>query len=200
MLSVGAVDSDGNTAAFSSYGPTADQRVKPDVVAMGVHVAVATATGGWSWNNGTSLSAPIMAGMMACLWQRLPHLGPDQLCDSVRSWGSMAHQVDLHQGYGIPDFGRAMESPLLLSAALANDAETFKLYPNPAMDYVQCAIGIGAMAEGTLVLYDITGHEIWRKPVGSGVQTLTMAGLPRGMYWVRLSCAKGVYTRKLVLR
>lgn len=200
VLSVGAVDSDGNTAAFSSYGPTADQRVKPDVVAMGVHVAVATAMGGWSWNNGTSLSAPIMAGMMACLWQRLPHLGPDQLCDSVRSWGSMAHQVDLHQGYGIPDFGRAMESPLPLSAALADDAGTFKLYPNPAKEYVQCAIGIGAMAEGTLVLYDITGHEIWRKPVGSGVQTLTMAGLPRGMYWVRLSCAKGVYTRKLVLR
>jgi len=141
-----------------------------------------------------------MAGMMACLWQRLPHLGPDQLCDSVRSWGSMAHQVDLHQGYGIPDFGRAMESPLPLSAALADDAGTFKLYPNPAKEYVQCAIGSGAMAEGTLVLYDITGHEIWRKPVGSGVQTLTVAGLPRGMYWVRLSCAKGVYTRKLVLR
>lgn len=69
VLTVGAIDKRAVLATFSSVGNTADHRVKPDVVAVGVGSDVIRTDGNQGRANGTSFSSPIMCGMVTCLWQ-----------------------------------------------------------------------------------------------------------------------------------
>lgn len=109
MLTVGAVDNHGVNAAFSSVGPTADGRVKPDIVALGVAATVVGPDGNLRAANGTSFACPIAAGMTACLMQALPHLRPTTLIELLHQSGQNAAHPDNIFGYGLPDFARAYE-------------------------------------------------------------------------------------------
>lgn len=104
ILTVGAVDPNRNRAPFSSMGPTADGRMKPDVCAQGFIATVGGQNGKTSIASGTSFASPIMAGMMACLWQTAPHKSNFEIMDAVRLSGSQADNPDSLLGYGIPDF------------------------------------------------------------------------------------------------
>lgn len=104
ILTVGAVDPNRNRAPFSSMGPTADGRMKPDVCAQGFIATVGGQNGKTSIASGTSFASPIMAGMMACLWQTAPHKSNFEIMDAVRLSGSQAARPDNLMGYGIPDF------------------------------------------------------------------------------------------------
>jgi hypothetical protein len=107
VLTVGAVDREGVLAPFSSVGNTADGRVKPDVVAVGVASAVISTSGRRSQANGTSFASPTLCGMVACLWQACPTLTAKELIELVRRSGSRADCPDNIYGYGIPDFWKA---------------------------------------------------------------------------------------------
>ncbi len=72
VLAIGAVDGNGDLASFSSRGPSADGRVKPNVVAQGRESAILNINGDLSFSNGTSFSGPIITGLAACLWQAHP--------------------------------------------------------------------------------------------------------------------------------
>ncbi len=74
VVAVGAVTSSGTIAGFSSYGPSYDGRVKPEVVAMGVNVRCAADGGGYTYKSGTSLSCPLIAGSAALILQANPSL------------------------------------------------------------------------------------------------------------------------------
>lgn len=106
-LSIGAVDMDRVIAYFSSQGPTADGRVKPDVSAPGVSAAVESPDGTVAFSNGTSFSAPITAGLVACLMQAHPSRSPQQINDAVRQSADRADIQDTIYGFGIPDFNLA---------------------------------------------------------------------------------------------
>ena len=80
VLSVGAVDADGNLAAFSSEGPvTVDgsDRVKPDLLAPGVDVLSAWLHDGYASVSGTSMAGPHVAGVVALMWSANPALKGD---------------------------------------------------------------------------------------------------------------------------
>lgn len=104
VLSVGAVDRLGRSVYFSSTGPTADGRIKPDVCALGEDVWVAVTSGYFSPVNGTSFSAPLLAGMAACLWQALPHLDAAGIRKLIKSTAQRNEFADSLYGAGIPDF------------------------------------------------------------------------------------------------
>ncbi len=107
ILAVGAVNMLKNNAAFSSVGPSDDGRVKPDVMALGSPAAVVSGRGEIDYNMGTSFSAPIVAGMVACLWQALPDKNAFEIMDLIRRSGSNFETPNNVMGYGIPDFGKA---------------------------------------------------------------------------------------------
>lgn len=75
VLTCGAVDSLGEIASFSSDGPTADGRVKPEVLARGVgtHTVSSNTDDSYTTANGTSLSTPLVACAVACLVQARPY-------------------------------------------------------------------------------------------------------------------------------
>lgn len=107
ILTVGAVDSKGEHAFFSSIGPAADGRVKPDVCAVGFGTWTANAGGGVSKSSGTSFSSPLMAGMVTCLWKAFPERSNVEVMEAVRESGSRHYMPDEQIGYGIPDFLKA---------------------------------------------------------------------------------------------
>lgn len=134
ILSVGAVDSLGNHAQFSSFGPTADGRIKPTLSAMGQDAAVLSASGTAYRGSGTSFACPVLAGMAAAFWQANPSLTAQQVIMALRSTASKATTPDNTLGYGLPNFGRAYNSlhpNTPLNTAASTPAESLALFPNP---------------------------------------------------------------------
>ena len=110
VITVGAVNKYGVLAPFSSVGNTADGRVKPDVVAVGLGSDVMGTDGNLRHANGTSFSSPIMCGLVACLWQACPELTAKEIIELVRRSGDRAVFPDNIYGYGIPDLWKAYQS------------------------------------------------------------------------------------------
>lgn len=109
VLTVGAVDRNAELAPFSSVGNTADGRIKPDVVAVGLGSDVMDTNGNQGKANGTSFASPIMCGMVTCLWQACPQLTAKQLIELVRRCGDRAAYPDNIYGYGVPDMWKAFQ-------------------------------------------------------------------------------------------
>ena len=126
ILSVGAVDTDGNIGYFSSYGPSSDGRIKPEVCAVGVQATVITPSGTIVTGNGTSFATPLLAGMAASLWSALPDENAMQIRERIIRSADRYTNPDTQQyGYGIPDAWKAytMESPLNPEAVIEPTAE-----------------------------------------------------------------------------
>lgn len=102
VLTVGAVDLNRTIASFSSFGPTFDARIKPDVLAMGKAVYVIDKNGGVATSNGTSFASPILAGVVACYWQKYPTKTSVEIIDMVRKSGHLYTTPTPQEGYGIP--------------------------------------------------------------------------------------------------
>jgi hypothetical protein len=107
VLAVGAVDASGAVAAFSSYGPAADGRIKPEVASVGVSTILQGANGAVASGNGTSFSAPNIAGLAACLWQGFREATNMEVIAALQQSGSAAGTPNNRIGYGIPDMQKA---------------------------------------------------------------------------------------------
>lgn len=109
IIAVGAFDTQTNDhASFSSFGPTADGRIKPDLSAPGLNVVTAGNVGEeLTMSAGTSIAAPILTGSIAALWSAFPNGTAQQIRDAVFTSAHQLEQPDNKLGYGIPDFSLA---------------------------------------------------------------------------------------------
>jgi len=103
VLAIGAEDSLGNIAVFSSRGPTADGRIKPDFTAPGVAVCVVTDIGHVNRLDGTSFATPLLAASAALIKQLQPTLTPIGLRTAFRNVASNRATPDTIRGWGRPD-------------------------------------------------------------------------------------------------
>ena len=107
VMGVGAVNTNGVVGNFSSYGPSSDGQVKPDVASVGVAAILETAGGTIGTANGTSFACPNMAGLATCLWQGFPEFSNMKIRSALWQSGSKANAPDDRMGYGIPDMKKA---------------------------------------------------------------------------------------------
>jgi len=110
ILAVGAVSTEGEIADFSSHGPTADGRMKPEVCAVGWGTSLINYEGETFTSNGTSFATPLIAGLAASLWSALPDENAMQIRERIiRSADRYSHPDDetYCYGYGIPDAWKA---------------------------------------------------------------------------------------------
>ena len=112
VLAAGSIDKNLIHSFFSSCGPTADGRIKPDIVTPGEGVWVANylpkLKPEFSWSHGTSLSAPIAAGIAALVLSAHPELTSDQVIEAIKKTSSRADNPDTLYGWGIPDAEKAV--------------------------------------------------------------------------------------------
>ena len=104
VLTVGGIDAnleEYRHIYFSSYGPTADKRMKPNVVAFG-EAEVADQKGGFTSSFGTSFSSPLTAGFCACAWQTRRDLTAMQMKAEIEKSADLYPYFDYAYGYGVP--------------------------------------------------------------------------------------------------
>ncbi len=116
VLAVGAANGDSTLASFSSPGPSADGRIKPDITALGVGVYAASHVGGYIFVNGTSFSAPLTAGGAALVFERDPDLTAAGLIERIKSAGSQRDNPDNDFGWGL--FNAARTANLFVDFSL----------------------------------------------------------------------------------
>ena len=108
VLTVGSMNKDSIISSFSSVGPTADGRVKPDIIAVGENINLLDSKSEIIVTNGTSFAAPVITGLAACLWQAYPKLTNKELINIICSSSNRFKNPGLTFGYGVPDMELAM--------------------------------------------------------------------------------------------
>jgi serine protease AprX len=202
ILAVGATDSNRKRAGFSSVGPTADNRIKPDVMAIGKGTAVQTSSNTIGRVNGTSFSAPVIAGLTACLWQAAPDKGNINIINTIKRYSSQYALPDNYMGYGIPDFRKAYYALLLNEDVIADDK--MNVWPIPFTDEFQ--IEIPASEESSLVLsiFDYTGRKVFEKQetitpqIANIIVVQELALFASGVYIVKVSLGTGTSEQKIL--
>lgn len=186
VIAVGAVKDDRTYASFSSIGPSYDGRVKPDVMAQGQNPY--TYSGGTINNggSGTSYSCPILAGMVACLWQALPGKNAQQIkqlvVQSSDNFAEPAVKSRTQYGYGIPNFSLALSNGLSVAAFSTND---FKVYPNPTDDSISVTLPSDSNVR-TIAIYTILGQKVLEKNISTQSPTISLKSLNSGIYFYKI--------------
>ena len=107
------VNTSGVVGSFSSYGPSSDGRIKPDVAAVGVAAIIQNSGGGISLGSGTSFATPKMAGLGTCLWQGFPEFNNMKIRAALWKAGNISSSPDNRTGYGIPNLKTAFVNLLV---------------------------------------------------------------------------------------
>ncbi|KEO72349.1 S8 family peptidase [Anditalea andensis] len=194
ILSVGAVNVEIEMSIFSSQGPTADARIKPDLAALGESVFLLGPDGKGYFSQGTSFAAPQIAALAAGLWQAKPDWSKDKLIDNLLRSSSQAEAPDNLIGHGVPNFVMAYDEPSLEIP----DTENFyqvKAYPNPMMGDV-LNIHFGTEKELQVFFFDISGRLISSKMLMRTTEgepfLMHIPALLAGVYVLEVRTAKEV--------
>ncbi|WP_394995846.1 S8 family serine peptidase [Emticicia sp.] len=166
IIAVGAVSSNRVIASFSSYGPSADGRIKPELSAQGAGTVIGNTNSSVGTSNGTSFSSPLMAGFVASFWQAFPKLTNMQVREYLIRSASQYENPNDRVGYGIPNFDKAYEIAELesLIAELKKTGKEVAVFPNPFSDPQGVKVWVlkddaGQNFEFSLV--DIAGKPVW---------------------------------------
>lgn len=198
VLAVGATHTNGQAAAFSSYGPSADGRVKPDIASIGAPAVVANNSGNPSFANGTSVANPIIAGLITCLWQAFPDMSNQQIIDAVKKSSHQYQSPDDRVGYGIPNMRIAYQ---LLEAQQQHQKtdrilkdDWIKAYPVPFTSRLWLVVKPPVSGTASIDVFNTNGVRVFTKSKISVTQGIPvylnldeLNRLPRSFYWIQFS-------------
>jgi hypothetical protein len=195
VVTVGAVDINGNIATFSSWGPNSAGQVKPDIVSVGQGTVLASNTGTPAAGNGTSYSTPNVAGLVACLWQAFPEFTNRDIISAVQKSSHLYANPDNRFGYGIPNFRKAYDQLLtermLRTAATILGNEWIKAFPVPFDQTLTLLVKEVQGGKAYIQLLDASGRLVeTRELTGSSGQSRLLQfnksiSLPQGIYFIR---------------
>lgn len=162
IIAVGAINSSGQIAPFSSRGPTADHRIKPDLVALGWGTYIVGLSGTVQQASGTSFAAPLITSLAACIWQSAPELPGWYVREALLQSGDRARNPDTLYGYGIPDGEKALLYLRQLRGQ-TSPTSTLRLSPNPVSHTLTLALNDPNFGWYDMEIYDTEGRLIWRR-------------------------------------
>lgn len=200
VLGIGNVDENDLRNPTSSIGPTADGRVKPDLMALGTGVAVIKPNGATGNSSGTSFSSPLVASLMVGLRQQFPEVPASDLVEAVRNSASRSDKPDSQYGYGIPNYDKAVS---YLQAAY--ETKPFFAYPNPVTDTLTFEVrNLSDTTEVSFELFDSQGRRLEaRVPELSRVNNryvLDLRNYAPGVYLLRYTLPDQRGTLKILKR
>lgn len=200
VLATGSVTTSGSRSSFSSFGPTSDNRIKPDVVALGSSTSVITPSGSIGTASGTSFASPLVACLAAGLVQAYPSLTAQEIREAIIQSGDQSFAPDNSKGYGIPSFEGAVNSLKTI-----RQTEFLAVYPNPVSSSSNDQLTISfkePIGDASIVVYDLLGRVVsrysdditWSKiPI-----VFDFSSQPTGLYILEIKSSKGNYTVKIV--
>jgi serine protease AprX len=197
VCAVGAVDSLGNLAGFSSVGPTSDGRIKPDLVARGAGAYACLGNANCFYVNGTSFSAPILAGAVACYWQAHPSSNNMKLFNVLKQTALNAPNPNNSSGWGIPNVcalvpeGINENDPNNFNFVLSRDKSASLLNVNfYNSNYGPIKVGV----------YDLLGKMIMSAEPEQGDNTVSFStsGMTDNIYLIKIETPGGSMVKKFV--
>lgn len=219
VLAIGAVDSLGYLASWSSRGPTSDGRLKPDVCAMGVGTLIALPSNphGYGRGSGTSFSCPITAGVCALLLESHPTWTPMELAEALKMTATNADTPDSNYGWGIVQASDADEYYLAdvadrdLDGSHRTTGTSLLCYPNPCWESTTLSFALPGSRSSSIELkiYDARGRLV-RDLVNShslaGAQSVRWDGrdekgrrVAAGIYFAKLRVGSVVSRSSIVV-
>jgi serine protease AprX len=201
VLSIAAVGPEGFHADFSSYGPSGDGDIKPDVAAQGAWTAVQGSDGFISiYGFGTSFSCPVLAGSATCLWQAHPTATAMEIHDAIQQSGNYALAPNDSLGYGIPDFELAHQ--LIGIAENEQVPNALIVYPNPVVDDVKFLLQSKKHEKIIAELFEISGKRICSEEmVTDGAHASALRGtqsLSAGIYYLRIYTPEVSFVQRVI--
>ncbi|MBN2355671.1 S8 family peptidase [candidate division KSB1 bacterium] len=218
VIAVGAVDATATIASFSSHGPTADGRIKPDIVAMGLSVTSisvpAEGSRGTAYTriSGTSASCPLAAGAVALLLNANPELNPLKVRYTLMQTSTLHDQPDNVYGYGLIQAASALQY-WQDTPAPVQMAETFRCETNPysinSRNPMRVTFVLPGSAFVQIKLFNLLGQElgiVWQRQMSAGAQMIFLNGAYRffrtlgsGIYFLQLEAAGQKQLTKITL-
>ena len=189
--SVGSVDSF-KVWSDSGFGPNADGQVKPNGMAMGKRVSLVGANGQIGQSNGSSFASPLIAGMVACLWQGLRNYTESQIRHLVMQVSDRYTNPDSTNGFGIPDFKLAYNLATGVDEFENEHKVDYKLYPNPTTGSFSLRVKQSFLPYD-FELYNVSGQKVSEL---KGINNIVYSNhvlrtLPTGTYFVKMKSSKG---------
>jgi len=204
VLCIAAVDEYGNYASFSSWGPSADGDVKPNVAAKGQQTTLATTFGGVGTGNGTSFACPVLAGSAACLWQAHPLKTNMEIFNAIQQSANYYQTPGDSLGYGIPNF---IVADLLLGNSSLNfpgNDNLLGLYPNPFQDEINFQFYSSKSQTLEIKIIDAIGKtafvttESIQKGMMNTVVLPSLSSIQQGVYFVWIKASEQSFLRKVI--
>ncbi|MCF6297632.1 MAG: S8 family serine peptidase [Flavobacteriaceae bacterium] len=192
VLTIGAVDRNKVITSFSSFGPTSDGRIKPDVIAKGGATTLINSAGNVSTGSGTSFSSPVICGVIACFWQANPTKTNIEIVQAIKESGHLYANPTAQEGYGIPNFEKALTT--LSVDKLSRD--DFKVYPNPFQEELQFVFP----DQLDVSIYDIIGREVLKQQLNKQNTKIDTQFLSQGIYILQVKQNGGFRSLKILKR
>lgn len=195
VLSVAAINTEGQLADFSSLGSASFNSIKPNIASVGLDTYVQKANGNIEKGNGTSFSSPVNAGLVACLRQAFPLKTSHEIIKAIFQSCSHVQTPDTLTGYGIPDYWLAFK---LLDASAVNKKDIVHTYPNP----VQSMLKIKTFYPHQIVKLEII--DVWGRVFhcssyeGNDFIEVNVSFLTSGIYVLRIHTTDGIAVKKVI--
>ena len=202
VLCVGSVTANNQYSSFSSIGPTADNRIKPDVVARGTNTSLVLPNGNVSSNIGTSLSTPLITSLAACIMQANPGATNMQVFNAIKQSADKFSNPNNQFGWGLPDACKADSLlRIIMHVQKENAARPIKVYPTVFKDRLTIEAPAGqqfTQAE----LFTVTGQRVFFRHLEKADKVILHPGqnLPKGLYLLRLQDAAGKMLQYKVIK
>lgn len=192
VIAVGSVNKDSLYSSFSSIGPAADGRVKPELMAIGQGSAIVYPNGTPFNGNGTSYAAPILAGVSACFLQAAkelaPNLGIKEIQELIFKSAHTYNNPTPQLGYGIPNFEKAYS--LLLHSSLKTNyylptanKNTFKVVISDNQNGILLnLLPESSMQKRDVNIYSVSGQLLLTTEIINNRVILHNRSLPKGIY------------------
>lgn len=208
VLAVGAVSSSGNRTSFSSMGPTADGRIKPDVMALGSIVVVAGtfSSDAYTIQNGTSFSCPLVAGAAALLLEANPGSSNLDIIEALRETASNSFgEKNNSIGWGIVDASAAndfLKNGGVLPT-ISEDVLILQNNPNPFNATTTFRYNVPEPGDVKITVYNILGQKVATlldryQDAGTRAMSWNAEGLSSGIYIVVVMANTQRAARKMV--
>lgn len=196
VLAVGAIDKDSIMASFSSHGPSADGRVKPDVVALGRQINAISSNGDVEPIDGTSFSGPVMSGLAACLWQAFPNFTNYQLLDIIRRSAHRFNNPNELFGFGIPD----MEKAYRIAANVTDGVvfPDFEIFPTDTVGSFQIRNNKLEEKVYTVRVFSLDGRLQMTSQMTQQLQTFAIPQFMKQIYIVNIGADRVTYSKKII--
>jgi len=185
ILAVGSITAGGSRSNFSSVGPTEDDRIKPDVVALGSGTSIYNGSGNDRNGSGTSYASPLVASLVAGVWQTYPDFTAQEMYEVLTQSASQATAPDNFLGYGIPNY-----EAVLNFLKEPEPFNTWLVFPNPVVGN-QFSIQLDEITNPIQVtVFDSKGARVLESSLQINWQNnpfkYDISNLLSGLYFVRV--------------